>query len=436
MEVSLQDILCAREDRVRLQKQLLEENHCPLICYTMNIAGPVKNTPLIRRGFQTGLDALLEKLPAEKVLRQHLFLAKTGCTAMLAVDADPRDLKKICMALEESTPLGRLFDMDVLTADGIKLERNTLRGCLVCGAPGRECAASRRHPVQELQRTTTQILQDHFLLADREYIGSIAVQSLIDEVNTTPKPGLVDRRNNGSHQDMTLQHFLRSAQTLRPYFSECFRIGQNTSALSPKETFPSLRAAGLEAEKSMYQATGGVNTHKGLIYTMGLLCGSLGRLWTAERPFAETDEILSECAKIAQESVQEDLRTVKGNTPGERCYLRHGIGGIRSEIANGLPSVRNIALPCFEKSIADGLSQNDAGVIALINLIANVSDTNLYHRGGEDGAKWAAEAASAILPLPASHEVEALDNAFIQRNLSPGGCADLLAVTYFLHALK
>ena len=81
--------------------------------------------------------------------------------------------------------------------------------------------------------------------------------------------------------------------------------------------------------------------------------------------------------------------------------------------------------------------KNDAGVYALLHLIANVEDTNLYHRGGESGAKWAAASAQVLLAgAPAITKIEALDDLFIARNLSPGGCADLLAVTYFLWGLE
>ena len=436
MEVSLIDILNAREERSRLQQQLLQEYGCPLICFTMNIAGPIKTSPLIQRGFQVGLDALLAKLPADSLRWKQIDSAPTGSTAMLAVDMDAHELKSICIAIEEASPLGRLFDMDVLATTSTKLERGTLRGCMVCGAPGRECAASRRHSVPELQEVTTRILREHFKQTDANFIASMAVESLIGEVNTTPKPGLVDRRNNGSHLDMTITHFLDSAEALRPYFAECVRLGQNTAHLTPVETFPHLRAAGLTAEKAMYQATGGINTHKGAIYTIGILCGSIGRLWAPDDPIANTSNILEECGRIAAKSVKADLSNATGSTAGEKYYLRYGVGGIRSEVANGLPSVRTLALPCYEQALNAGLSQNDAGAITLINLIANVADTNLYHRGGETGAKWAAEVASALLPFPSIADIEELDDAFIARNLSPGGCADLLAVTYFLHKTR
>lgn len=436
MEISLNDVLNAREARVRLQQQFLAEYQCSLICFTMNIAGPVKIDPAIQRSFQSGLDALLARIPADSIRRQYVDLAPTGCTAMLAVAMDGDTLKSICVELEDSTPMGRLYDMDVLTSSGIKLERKKQRGCLVCGAPGRECAASRRHSVQELQSATKALLISHFIDFDSAYIADLAVQSLIDEVNTTPKPGLVDRRNNGSHKDMTLQHFLKSAKALHPYFTQCVKIGQCTAHLPAADTFPQLREAGLKAEQVMFQATGGVNTHKGAVYTMGILCGSLGRLWSVEKPLPSIDAILAECSEIAGKSIQSDLSAANGSTAGERYYLQSGNGGIRSEIAAGLPSVRQIGLPCYEKALQAGLSTNDAGAITLISLIARVADTNLYKRGGQEGLEFASRAAGALLPDPSLSDIEELDDAFIRRNLSPGGCADLLAVTYFLHSLK
>lgn len=435
-EVTLQEILLAREKRVRQQQQLLQEFGCPVICFTMNIAGPIKNTPLIQRGFRAGLDYLEQRIPQDMILKQILETAKTGNTAMLAVQMDAANLKQICTEIEESSPLGRLFDMDVLDQDGSKLSRSTLRGCIVCGAPGRNCAARRVHSVSQLQAITNQILTTHFAQADAGSIASLAVQSLIDEVNTTPKPGLVDQRNNGSHQDMTREHFLNSAHALKSYFVECVKLGQQTADLPPHDTFPLLRQAGLEAEKAMYKATGGVNTHKGAIYTMGILCGGIGRLWRAEKPIADVDAILSECGKIARPSVEADFAAADGSTAGETLYLKYGIGGIRAEVAAGLPSVAKIALPCYQDAIGRGLSKNDAGVLTLLHLIAQIEDTNLYHRGGHEGAHWAAGAVRTLLrnnPNPTIAQLEELDDAFIARNLSPGGCADLLAITYFLH---
>ena len=435
-EVTLREVLRARDERARLQNELINTYRCPIVSFTMNIAGPVKDTPAIRRAFGYGLSALLDRLPSESVLFSKSHSSVTGSEAMLAVSLDAGSIKRICTDIEESTPLGRLFDMDVIDRDGRKLERETERSCIVCGKAGRECAAGRLHSVEKLQSVTRRIITEHFEQVDSEYLANVAIESLIKEVETTPKPGLVDRRNSGSHSDMDIFTFKKSANALKPYFLRCVEIGQTTSALAPSETFDQLRQEGILAEKTMYAATGGVNTHKGAIYSMGVLLGALGRLWSVEEPIAELPRVFSGSAALVKSSVSSDFDKASGSTAGERIYFERGLTGIRGEVASGFESVVRFSLPAYENALKKGLCENDAGVIALLHLISEIEDTNLYHRGGEEGVRFAKAYAKKMLESPSMTEIEKMDDAFIERNLSPGGCADLLAITYFLYILK
>lgn len=437
-EVTLRQMLEARDNRVALQKQLLQRHKTPLVCFTMNIAGPVKVSPLIERAFYEGVKALDNTLPAQRICHRELNVSVTGCQAMFCVDTDAAALKTLCTSIEDGCPLGRLFDMDVLDAGGTKLSRDTMRDCIVCGAPGRACAAGRLHTVEQLQRVTGEIITDHFFATDSASIAELATDSLLEEVYTTPKPGLVDRRNNGSHTDMTVGTFEKSARALAPYFRRCVGIGHKTAEQPPSETFRWLREAGIEAEQAMYQVTGGVNTHKGAVYSMGILCGALGRLWMPETPVPELGKILSVCSDMTRDAVQQDFLSIGNTTAGGRLYREQGITGIRGEVAAGFPSIKNIGLPVYRKALGSGMNANDAGAATLIHLIAEVQDTNLYHRGGHAGARYAADGAKRLLEVsafPSNEQIEQLDDAFIARHLSPGGCADLLAVTYFLAKL-
>ena len=438
-EVTLQEILDAREKRAIKQRAMLDNYRCPLICFTMNIAGPIKTNPLVKRAFYEGLGFLKNALPKDKVRSIESEVLPTGCEAFLPVDTNAEEIKKICVDIEDATPLGRLFDMDVLDTDGKKLDRKIERGCIVCGEKGRSCASRRLHSVEQLQKVTHEIIHRYFEKADREKISAIVTQSLIDEAKTTPKPGLVDGRNSGSHKDMNIITFLKSADALKPYFYECIKIGQTTKELSPDEVFALLRKEGIIAEKTMYDATGGVNTHKGAIYSLGVICGAVGRLWTGEISIADTDKILAECKSLVKESTKEDFEKIDSSTAGGRLYKEHGLRGIRGEVADGFPSVSKISLPVYKKALSSGLSENDAGVISLLHLIANTDDTNLYKRGGMDGIEYAKKSVRDILAkssFPEKNEIETLDDKFIEKNLSPGGCADLLAVTYFLNKIK
>lgn len=446
-EVTLLEVLEARERRAARQRELLARYGAPLISFTMNIAGPVKDSPLIRRAFDFGCAELRRSLEGSGVPVRDWQEERsdTGCQLYCAAGGEALAVKRICTAIEDSWELGRLFDMDVLNTDGSKLDREQVgggeRNCIVCGAPGRGCASRRVHTVPELQAATARIMERHFAAADRAAVGTLATRALLDEVNTTPKPGLVDRANSGSHRDMDLATFEASIAALAPYWEACVGIGQETADRTPAETFEELRAAGLRAERAMLAATGGVNTHKGAIFTLGAVCGAVGRLWQAEEPRRDVGRILGECAAMTAAAVEADwaaMADLPENklTAGQKLYRHYGLTGIRGEVAAGLPGVAEIALPAFEKALSAGKSRNDAGAVALLHLIARGTDTNMVARGGLDVARAAAEEVSALLerePMPTMEEIVRLDESFIARNLSPGGCADLLALTYFLH---
>lgn len=442
-EVTLMEMLEAREARVLRQRALTERYALPVISFSLNIAGPVKNGPVIRRAFREGLSRLTCALRTARMdlTHQENVDQVTGCEAILAVQGGARELKRLCVELEDEDALGRLFDMDVLDPEGNKLDRESIghppRPCLVCGKAGKGCASRRLHTVEELQGVTRNIFRDFFAQKDGELIAAQAIRAMLHEVCTTPKPGLVDRANNGSHRDMDVFTFLDSTAALLPYFRQAVSIGQNTAERPPNETFLRLRRTGLEAERAMLEATGGVNTHKGAVFSLGTVCAAAGRLWKPEAPWAPAEAILEVCATISRGAVEEDfaqLRTQAVRTRGQQFFLDHGLRGIRGELADGLPAVWTVGLPTLEAALRAGASLEEAGTAALIRLIADVTDTNLIARGGMEGRHWAARAASRLRgPVPDREALEWLDREFIGRNLSPGGCADLLAITYFFH---
>lgn len=440
-EMTLQAILEARDRRAENQRRLLLLHACPVISFTMNIPGPVKNSPLIGRAFQVGLERLQGLLAREGVtpLNPLLTNADTGCEYLCAVRGEASRLKAICESIEDTEPLGRLFDMDVLDRFGEKLSRREPRGCLVCGAVGKGCASRRLHSVAELQQSVKQRLEAGLLAVDGERIGTMVTEALLDEVNTTPKPGLVDRNNTGAHRDMNRQTFYDSSAALSDYWPDCFRIGVESASLPPEETFSRLRTRGLDAEKKMFRATGGVNTHKGAIFLLGTICGAIGRLWSAEAPCYDPKRIGEECAAMSAAAVEYDFEKLRlqerPGSFGERAYLEHGIRGARGEVSDGLPTVITVALPKLREALDRGLSWNDAGAITLLYLIAQGGDTNMIRRGGLSGAAMAVKEVQALLactPFPDSDPIRSLDDWFIAQNLSPGGSADLLAASLLL----
>lgn len=444
MEVSLREMLDARERRAKRQRELLEAFQQTLVCFTMNIAGPVKNSPLIGRGYALGRRLLRQQLAAAGMEVTHFeeIREKTGNEAFFLVDSSPLAVKKITSEIEDSAPIGRLFDMDVLDKTGRKIDRQELgkegRRCLICGGMATACARSRAHGVAQLQEKTTQILEAALLQADSQCAARLAVQALLFEVAVTPKPGLVDRENSGSHRDMDMFTFLSSGAGLFPYFAQCVKIGRQGG--TPEETFRALRAPGLLAEGQMLASTGGVNTHKGAIFSMGILCGALGRL--ERQAWGDSDRVLSQCAAMTRGLTARDfagLTPETARTAGQKLYLRYGVTGVRGQAEAGFPAVGKIGLPKLEAALSQGKSINEAGRAALLAMLADTVDTNMIHRGGYEQAKAASEQAKRLLerePFPGAKALEEMNRDFVEKNLSPGGTADLLAMTLMLHFLK
>ncbi len=430
-EVSLQMMLQCREARAKQQRELIKKYGKPVVSFTMNIAGPIKRNYFIERGFFIGYKSLEGAFYSykAKVLYSTSRISVTGPEGYYVVDLDSQTLKKICMEIEDQDELGRLFDIDVIDPNGTKLERKEERRCLICDKPAKECSSRRLHTVQELWDKTSSILQEAVLQYDAETVAALAVKALLYEVLTTPKPGLVDRNNNGSHQDMDLFTFSGSASVLFPYFQKAYTLGFN--AMDPKACFSELRELGKRAERTMFLETHGINTHKGAIFTLGIVCAAAG--FTA---ITHTD--IFQCCADMTAGITEELKDDSlPETNGKRLFKKYGVTGIRGELEDGLPSVREVGLPTLERHLHNGKSLEYAGSRALVALIAQGNDTNLLARGGVVYAELAQAEADHLLDWAfRQKDLEKLDNWFIENNLSPGGCADLLAVCYFLHFLR
>lgn len=268
-------------------------------------------------------------------------------------------------------------------------------------------------------------------------IGKMAADALRAEAAATPKPGLVDMENSGAHRDMDYPLFLTSCSALEPYFAECAEIGSRAPEDDSRQALQSLREAGLEAEKAMFSATGGVNTHKGLIFSMGILCFCLG-----ENPAPGTEPALKpallqdRCAGAAAALLS---RQSPADTHGAQVLKKSGVGGIRAEALSGFDSAFSIGYPALKEAVSLGFDENQARIYALLRLMKEVGDSNVVYRGGKEGLSFIREKAAEILAKAdlrtevAAEMVRAFDRACIERNLSPGGSADLLAISIMLY---
>ena len=273
-----------------------------------------------------------------------------------------------------------------------------------------------------------------------DQVATQAVRALITEVCITPKPGLVDRANNGAHTDMDVFTFVNSSLALFSYFRDITAYSLTYDGGCDR-LLSKLVPRGIQAERDMLLATGGVNTHKGAIFSLGLLCAAVA---TQAKQTDTADERLLQDACIALAASRVRTKApVKDVTNGARIYAQYGLSGVLGEAATGFPHVFALALPRFREQIKQGNTIETAGVVALLHLIARVDDTNVIARCGlETLREVQAMVSGALVELSKDQSVlryrayaAQLDSMFIQRGISPGGCADLLAATLLIDAL-
>ena len=262
----------------------------------------------------------------------------------------------------------------------------------------------------------------------------IAVGCLHAELVLHPKPGLVSLVDNGSHADMTALTFMRSLFALRHYFALICRAGVDDAP------FSSLKQLGIEAEARMLRATGGVNTHRGAIFSLGMLCAAIGRAHVIGIALS-ADRLRAVMLTCWGEELADHTRAGGATSHGLQVAERHAASGAREEAALGLPSVFDVALPALRRTLAAGRSMRHARIDALFALMAHVSDTNVFYRGGAHGALAVKQQAQGFLDIGGTahphwraHALRCHRNLVAQK-LSPGGAADLLAAACLVHAV-
>lgn len=261
-------------------------------------------------------------------------------------------------------------------------------------------------------------------------IGRAAVVALYDELALAPKPGLVSFIDSGSHEDMDARTFMRSLFSLRQYFPHLASLG---AAGSP---FDLLEGAGIAAEARMLAATGGINTHRGAIFCLGLLCASAGAVAAQGAPLrapALQRELIADWGPALSERVARS-----SSAHGAVAARRFGLRSAGAEAALGFPVLFETTLPTLLAAQHHGATPRQARLQALFATMAVLEDTNLAHRGGLAGLRHAQRAARGFLAAGGAQRPDALAQAqalhtdFVARRLSPGGTADMLAAACWL----
>jgi triphosphoribosyl-dephospho-CoA synthetase len=297
-----------------------------------------------------------------------------------------------------------------------------------------------------------------------EILSSLAVQAAVLEAATPRKPGLVCVDTRGVHSDMDIRTRIAGTFSLHGYFRQAAECGRKHAQDAHDEVFRRLRPLGVKAEKDMFAATGGVNTHKGLIFSQGLMCAAAGRL-EARGETANAAKLCAEASAFARGVVERDLasleriagkfapaeqtweaylhtarqRVGRDLSAGETLYLRYGEAGIRGEAESGFPHALLALQRLWDESERGDFHQ--AVLHALLALTAEMRDTNILWRGGPERLRDVQDMARKVLESGGTrtHDGEAalteLQSYCLAHRLSPGGCADILCVAIFFYLL-
>ena len=273
---------------------------------------------------------------------------------------------------------------------------------------------------------------------ETQRIARCAVRALYAEVVLEPKPGLVSLRDNGSHTDMSAATFVKSLFALRHYFGHMARAG----ALA--HPFDFLQALGLGAEERMLKSTSGVNTHRGAVFLLGLLCAAAGRLSAQGGDL--TAQALRDCLmKQWGQALRWRAESAAQAAPvsnGQRAARRFAMRSAGDEAALGFPTLFEVTLPGLQAALQAGHAPRAARVQAFFATMAVLDDTNTAHRGGWEGVQFVKTSAQAFLDAGGVAQNDWLAQAraihaeFVARRLSPGGAADVLAAACWLQEMQ
>lgn len=264
-------------------------------------------------------------------------------------------------------------------------------------------------------------------------ISSFAIQAILYEVSCYPTPGLVSPISNGAHKDMNYFTFIDSTAALSRYLA--LFVQQGYSDRESKDIFHSIRTIGRGAEEDMLMQTQGINTHKGMLYLMGIACAAVGKAIYEKKAFEEVKSIIKE---MTAGIVEKELLTLEDRTDlshGERIYLNYKNEGVRGEAERGIPTVFDYSLELFKQN--SDLSMNDRLVHTLIGIMAKCNDSTIIYRHNEVILDSVKEKAKGIMEIggmrtaKGRERINKLCIEFQECNISPGGSADLLGITVF-----
>ncbi len=417
----------------------------PCVSLSLNIPGFPKSNSTAKLFFQLCLDDLKRRFKIYNIdildVNEIRIIDAAGDFSLIPFRKGAislQEVKQICEAFEESHPLGRFVDVDLNDENGDTISSGKSKLCFFCHArPAAECRRRNSHDTGQVRSFMFEKMAE-YCLQQRENelvtrISILATRAILREISLTPKPGLVDKFSNGSHSDMSYQTFIDSSAAISGWFGEMIRAGFHYHEADLSRALPVIRDIGLRMESAMFGVTKNVNTQKGIIFLFGLSLFACGKIYSQAERF-EPDLFRTIIKDICKDMVSKELGSFEtASSHGEKMYHQYGLSGARGEAESGFNTVFEYGLPRLESTS----EVDDNRLIKCFLAIASRNnDTNVVFRS--DPEVLAAFQESCRIALEDFNDVNysRVIEFCKTENISPGGSADLLAVTILVWLIR
>lgn len=455
---NLSEILNARESRTAMRLDISKRKMAS-ISLSFNIPGATKSNADISKAFAYTVNMLDNFLLANRILinknesRQLIDAAGNFYLVPVSETAYSNEaLKTICETFEQQHFLSRIIDVDFVDDCGNPISSGKEKRCFICNNSAVSCMRSHKHSIKELLDFVNdeigKYLKINILKQVKARITAYATQALLLEISLSPKPGLVDRYNNGAHKDMDFFSFVSSTSALSAYWIKIIELANNYVQNKHGDVLIQLRIIGIEMETEMKRFTNGVNTHKGAIFIIGMLVYAVAKLIFEDNSLTDSN-IQTELIALNKDNLKDELLGFNNNLAhGKQIYDKYGTnigGGIRKEMSLGLPIVFKHAIKILQKAHKDNKDFLNKETTAqrvltkcLLQIISQNNDSNILHRANIEILDELKQKAANCL----NNEYDFRSNYndlckfCIKHNISPGGSADLLSASIFLHQVQ
>mgnify|MGYP000005487224 CR=1 FL=1 len=420
----MNEILDAREQRSNHVKELISKyKYKTVVIMKANVPGINKN--LMKMRFICNLyNTIIYDTFKEKIIDVGRIESLDGNYIYYVIDEEGTLVKEKTIILEEENALGRLIDIDVYNEKPISREDVSceMRLCLICNNYAHICGRNKTHSEEEIFGVIDDTINNYLL----DFILMKTIKSIFAEVDLYPKFGLVSRKDSGSHTDMDYQTFVKSTLAIKPYLREYILEGLKDE-LNPLL----LQEIGQRAEKAMFRATDGVNTHKGLIFVLGLFL-----------PVVTKSILLNKDKEYIKDEIKRISNVIIGDyyenmdipaSHGDEVYLKYGFKGVRGEALNGFSIV-------FDSPSFYNVDSVYRDIDYLISLMSELDDTTILYRKGRETLDKVKLDMKEILTNGGytnnKNQVNEISNQYKKENISPGGSADLLVLKIMFEELR